>query len=99
MCNESAVQAIINYTEESLFEPEASWPEYEFKQRSYSRWSAYEVLARVMDHPLTPPEVIIGEFIIKMVVCSYATGDKNKIFMFSVAQETAEAILSMFVEV
>lgn len=95
MCNDSAVMAIVSYMEECLFEPQACWPKYHFEQRAYSRWAASEILELVMDHPLTPPDEVVYEFILKMVIYSEVTESKEKSFIFSTARDTAEDILNL----
>lgn len=95
MCNNSAVSTIVSYIEECLFVPGIYWSKYEFEKRSYSHWAAYEILGLIMDHPLTPPDDIVYEFMLKMVIYSEATESKEKRFIFSTARDTAEDILSL----
>lgn len=85
--------AITNYIEECLFEPGVNWPEYWFSNRVYSRWAAYEILELIADNRLTPPDITVKEFIIKMKIYSYmAEGTKSE-FIFSIAKAIAEDIL------
>ena len=95
MCSEAATRLIITYMEECLFEPKACWPKYWFEQRVYSRWAASEILELIMDHPLTPPDEVVYEFILKMVIYSEITESKEKRFIFSTAMDTAEDILNL----
>lgn len=94
MCNELAVKSIITYMEECLFEPKTSWFKHEFEKRSYSRWAANEILEGVMDHPMSPADTIIEEFIFKMSLYSCVAEDSKASFIFSIAQDTAEDILA-----
>lgn len=94
--NEAAVLAIINYMEECLFEPKRNWPEYWFNQKSYSRWAANEILERVMDHPMMPPIMVIEEFMITMDLYSCMAEDTRVSIIFSIAKDTAEDIMSLF---
>ena len=95
MCNELAVKSIMNYMQDSLFEPQACWSKYYFEHRAYSQWAASEILELVMDHPLTPPDEVVYEFILKMVIYSEVTESKEKSFIFSTARDTAEDILNL----
>lgn len=95
MCNETAVRLIMNYIQDSLFEPQACWPKYYFEHRAYSRWAASEILELIMDRPLTPPDEVVYEFILKMVIYSEVTESKEKRFIFSTAMDTAEDILNL----
>lgn len=94
MCNEAATRLIITYIEECLFEPKASWCKHEFEKRSYSRWAANEILEGVMDHPMSPADIIIEEFILKMSLYSCVAEDSKVSFIFSIARDTAEDILA-----
>ena len=83
---------ICNYIEQQLFGPYPTWPEYYFKQRSYSKWAANEILDIIRKNPQKPILIILKEFIDK---CDYfAALDKNLIF--SAAKEVAEDILYIF---
>lgn len=85
---------ICDYIEQQLFGPYPTWPEYYFKQRSYSKWAADEILDVIRKNPQKPIELILNEFIDK---CDYfATLDKNLIF--SSAKEVAEDILYIFLK-
>ena len=97
MRNEIAIQAIMKYIEECLFEPRASWSKYEFEKRSYSRWAAYEILERIMDHPMTSADTIIEDFILKMSLYTHVTENTKVNFIFSTALDTAEDILTLFI--
>jgi len=92
--NEAAAMAIMRYIEEYLFEPKASWCKHEFEKRSYSWWAANEILEGVMDHPMSPADTIIEEFIFKMSLYSCVAEDSKVSFIFSIAQDTAEDILA-----
>lgn len=85
----------MSYMEEHLFEPQVCWPKYYFEQRAYAQWAASEILELVMDHPLTPPDEVVYEFILKMVIYSEVTESREKRFIFSTARDTAEDILNL----
>ena len=93
--NEEAVQVIIDYIDEYLFEPYANWPKNWFNQRTYSRWAANEILGLVIDNPLTPPSMVIDEFLVKMSYYSCVSENQNISIIFSTAVDTAENILNL----
>lgn len=93
--NEEAAQAITDYIEEYLFEPDANWPKSWFNQRTYSRWAANEILELIIDNPLTSPMIIIDEFLIKMSYYSCMSENQNISIIFSTAVDTAEDILCL----
>ena len=74
--------------------PVCDWPHSNFKQLSYSRWAAKEVLKYVKEHDSIPPIVAIEEFIRKMD--KYSCMNSNSSYMFSVAHDIAEDILDLF---
>lgn len=94
--NESAIQAILAYRDEHLFEPEMNWPKYWFDQRSYSRWSANEILKFIIDRPFTPAVEIVEDFALKMEHLLYVSEDKASSSIFSIARDTAADILDIF---
>lgn len=94
--DDTAIFVITRFIEECLFEPGINWPENEFKRRSYSRGAAFEVLEQIMDNPLESPALVIEKFLIKLTFYLYMTDDANKNLIFSVAVETIEEILGMF---
>ena len=55
--NEVAICKIMSYIENNLFEPGYLWDKHIFKERSYSRWAAYEILERIMDNPFSSPDM------------------------------------------
>lgn len=94
--NELAVHLVLECLEENLVEPNRSYPTDIFEERSYARWAATEIAEMLMDRPHEFPDLIIEEFIFKMVVMEYATDDPKKSRIFSVAKETAKDILTLF---
>lgn len=94
--NEVAIQEIMNYVEENLFEPQKNWPKDIFEERAYSRWAAFELIDRIMDHPLDPPDMIIENFIFEMIKLSHNTENREKCRIFSIASDVAEDIIYLF---
>lgn len=94
--NELAAAKLVGFIEEHLFAPEASWDQHQFEKRSYQRWAAFELLERIMDHPLEEPEMLVEEFIITAGFYSGMNADSKTGFLFETAKETAEDILQLF---
>lgn len=86
----------IETLEENLFEPNRNWPTDIFEERSHARWAAFELWEQILDHPNTPPDVIIEEFIWKMEIMAYSTKIERKARIFKIAAETAKDILTLF---
>lgn len=91
--NELAVDRLLNYIDAYLFAPEISWDSYQFEERSYERWAAFELLERMMDHPLEDPETLVEEFVFMVDLYSRLHKDSKTSFIFTTAKETAEDIL------
>lgn len=93
--NDEAIQKILNYKENSLFEPGSCWPKDKIQERAYARCAADEILLSVMDHPFTDPDTIIENFIIKMEYFLHISDDATSNFIFTIAENTAEDILGL----
>lgn len=94
---EKAAEIIFNYIDSFLFEPAANWPDKEFQKRSYSRWAAYELIERIMDHPLDAPIDTIDKFVLEMDYFASCFESKNGTFIFQTALETANDLILLFV--
>lgn len=92
--NEAVILIIESYIREHLFDPASSWPKYYFKERSYSRWVANEILERVKEQKTTPPIIVIEDFIRELDDCS--CGNENNKLIFSIARDAAEDMLNLF---
>lgn len=57
---ELAISLIGEYIEKEIPEPNKNWPNEFFKERSYARWAANEILLRVIEEELQPPVHITG---------------------------------------
>ena len=68
MTNDAAVQALLDYLNESD-EPEIYWPRHHFEESCFSRWAACEMIEAIMDHPMKDPEDVIEEFAIIIAFC------------------------------
>lgn len=95
--HETEAAIIINYIEDALFEPAKNWPDPWFTQRSYERWAAGEILTRVLDDPVTPAIQTIESFMVQMLIFSFKAKDTKGPNIFTIAKETAEDILLLFV--
>lgn len=90
---DEAIFKIQNYLNNDLFEPSLNWPKDEFRKRCYSRWAVNEIITRIMDRPLDPPDQIIELFLIEMIIYSTRENDSDEIF--SIASNTAEELLGL----
>lgn len=70
----------------------SKWHGYSFKQESYSRWAAEELMASLKKET-TPPLILIEEFRDKMD--KYSCLNPSTSFIFSVAKDTAECIIDL----
>ena len=105
---EVAVSIIQEYIDDNLFEPNANWPEYEFKNRCYERWAAEELITRITDESLILPDHVSGKrqkspfrviekFIDEMDYHATRTDNQHHRFIFSIARDTAIDIIILFV--
>lgn len=90
-----AVEIILEYVD--LYYPVVPVPASSefFKTRSYQRWSAYEMCHRIMDRPSAHPIDLIEEFQLEML--SYISESDKRTKPFTVAAETAERLILLFV--
>lgn len=95
---DEAIQIVLDYLNETLFEPGADWPDRIFTERSYSRWAATEIIGILMDHPFDEPEILIEEFMLNMTCYSYQCEHKKQRFMFTTASKTAKDILKLLIK-
>lgn len=95
--NENAIEFVIEYIDERLFEPQRLWPDYIFEYRSDQRWAAYEILERLYSSPMDPPDMIVEGFLLEVLFASkIAKNERNK-KRFETAKEVAEDILCSLV--
>ena len=98
MCDvDTAVSSIQRYTDEYLFIPSSSWDVYEFKKRSYQRWTSCEICHRILDKPFEDPINTIERFIFEMAMYACYGEDEQRSFIFQCAVETAEELIVLFV--
>lgn len=95
--NEAVVETIKDYIDKYLFDPGSRWPSEEFEERSYARWSAYEILNRISDRPFDPADITIEGFLIEVSAHDYVYGDSKQSRLFQVAKDTAEEIMWLLV--
>lgn len=91
--HDEEVITIFRYLEECLFEPMKDWPKEEFERRSYERWAAYEIVELLMDNPFTTADMVIDEFILKMIYFAYLAKEQKQQFIFAI--DVAETIQSL----
>lgn len=93
--NELEITMILEYIEEHLPELENTFDKNKFKERSYSRWVAYEIVQRLSDFPFDPPEVIIESFIIELLGYSHMCQNDKAANMFTAMISAADDILCL----
>lgn len=92
--------AIKEYYRDKLFAPGKNWPEYYFKQRSYSRWAAKEVLRRIRRNPRVTAIETVEDFIDEVVEyreISSAHWNKDDRLVFEAAYNVATDILDILI--
>lgn len=97
MTNDTVVQALIDYLNESD-EPEIYWPRHHFEESCFSRWAAWEMIEAILDHPFDDPEDVIEEFTMKMVIFSSIADGTDEGLIFSIAADFADECLTLFRE-
>lgn len=88
-----AVQKILRYVDEHLFEADHKWPIDILEQRSYERWAAFEIIERVFNNPFEDPYILIEEFRLEMLSYSHMYDGKKD--MFAIAECVAKSILQL----
>lgn len=91
--NDLAIEIIQKYIAD-LDDKPYFWQKPNFKQNSYTKWAANELLECIRNRPTTSVIVTIEEFIRKMD--RYSCMNLKNSYMFSVAHDTAEDILDIF---
>ncbi len=93
--NEDAIQKILNYEKEFLFEPYSCWSKENIRKQAYARWTVDEILISIMDHPFTEPELIVENFIIKIEYLLHISENATANTIFTIAENTAENLLGL----
>lgn len=87
--------AIVQYCLRKAFCSVAGWDSYGFRQESYSRWAAREILYRLENDRNTPPLIIIENF--RNQMDEYACMNSCTSYMFSVAKDMAQWIVDLLI--
>ena len=90
------VLLIQNYISK-LHDPDRELKKSCFKQLSYSKWAANEVLNFVKNRPRTPPVFSVETF--ASMMDEYACMNQGTSYIFSIAYDIAMDILDMLLEV
>lgn len=90
--NQLEAEMVLKYIEEHLPLEEKFLNKNAAKERSYSRWAAYELVERFMDHPFDPPEVIVDSFLIELMWYSKMSNDEHKNRLWMAAIDAVEDI-------
>lgn len=85
-------EMILKYIEEYLPMIESTFQKEAVKERSYSRWAAYEVVERLMDHPFDPPQTIVDAFLLELLYYSNMSKSEQQKSMWTTAIDTLEDI-------
>ena len=93
---EAAIAELEYYMDTYLFPPGTNWPEYYFKERSYSRWAASEILQRLKEGGNLTPIEIVEEFIDEMDDFSCLNDRRESKLIFSIARDAGKDILCLF---
>lgn len=80
-----AVMIIEEYVNDLTFYNNGPYHREYFKQYSYSKWAAGELITAILNEPETPPLFVVEDFIHKMD--KYSTIDGHSDSMFSVAYD------------
>ena len=90
-----AVQKVLQYVNEQLFEPDSKWPIDILEQRSYARWAAYEIAQLILDNPFESPDYIVEQFRLQMLIFSHVFDESDGHNMFAIAEYVATDILQL----
>lgn len=102
----AAVAVIRRYLDEKLPESTCCWNKHEAKIRSYSRWAANEIMARIMEEELRLPYHISGleqrvpieiaqEFVDEMGMLRKCASNRDQRDLYFQAEYIGEEILSL----
>lgn len=108
MCD-TAISIISEYINEHLSEMDSEFPRDCFKNLSYARWAAYEIIERLNNEaerlpphitgswrePIPPIDIIAG-FIDEMECYIYDGCSKRHEHIFSIAKKVADEIILLF---
>lgn len=96
--NKEAILVIREYLADHDKPGRYFWRKEFFEQYSYSKWACKELISRIQTREDSRPIDIIEEFIDEMDKYSYQVGLRafTGSFTFSVAKDTAEDILDVF---
>ena len=101
--DETALLVVLEYVDKNLFEPSIDWPKSEFQERSYARWTAFEIQQALVDTMWLPPGYnppepidVILQFMVEIEQCLRSAKDPQNEKIFEVAKRTATEILYLF---
>ena len=89
-----AVMMIEEYIADLTYYNDGPYHKEYFKQWSYSKWAAGELITAILDNPDVPPLFTIEDFILKMNKYSCVDGRDDN--MFSVAYDVGYDIYDIF---
>jgi hypothetical protein len=86
----------MGYINEYFIEPDGRFPKRLFEEMSYARWAAFEIVELLMDRPYDSPDEVVGDFLLRMALYSQTANTPEKKRIFSIGENVAEEILSLF---
>lgn len=95
MGNDYILSVIQEYVDERLKEPGWGMSRDWFKQISYSRWAADEIIKNIRESRYTPPIQVVEDFIRKMD--DFSCKNSKTSIIFSVAHDMGENILDFLI--
>ena len=93
MNNDRIAHIIETQFDEWLLYPELKCKTRQFKTRSYRRWAIKQLCWELRRNPLTPPLLIVDNFI--KTITGYKGTNKELRFIYKVALRVAENVLDL----
>ncbi len=97
MSNET-ISKINSYIDTYLFEPQNTWPNIYFEERSYSRWAANEIIYLLLEQENIRPIELISRFAFLMGRYSDKSSNHKSQWIFSIAKDIAEDIQGLLLK-
>lgn len=97
-CDELIAEAIFvidDYLNDMIRNADDNWYRFHLEEASYTEWAAEEIKDRILRNPLRPPYDVIEYYIAEMTYYTSLSTNFESTFIFDVARETAENILSL----
>ena len=89
---EYAIDRIIWFTQLPEFQINGFWAKAELEEQSYIRWTAYEVLNELMDHPTTAVSDVLEGMWLQMLYFYHSSKTPRAKKQFETALNTLDTI-------